>query len=133
MARSLQDGNGKGVTVLQPVSGACSPAPAPCFAPIYGSSAISGSVNLNEGLSYSGSNGGLNNGNPGPVEFTISAAGIGAISNGMFSSFVAGGRRRAPCVGHVRQRDRENRRRICHRRDLHGHRRQRQHMRRYPA
>jgi hypothetical protein len=84
---------GMGISVTAPTGAACTPAPtnAPCFVPTYAAAPITGSQSLNEGIDYTGSNGGAGHGNSGPVDFTISATGIGATSGGQFTNFVASG------------------------------------------
>jgi hypothetical protein len=127
-------GTGNGITVLHPVGTTeCFPATQlPCFTPQYGASPITGSVDLNEGLLYSGSNG-ASGGNDGPVEFTITATGIGNISNGQFSAFVPGSNGAIFAVDLFLSLNGPAGDQWGHHRHLCGHRRQRQHLRGHTA
>jgi hypothetical protein len=80
------------IVVLHP-SGATECAPAtilPCFTPTYGTVSDTPYGTFSQGISYSGSDGGVGHGNAGPLDFTISLTGIGAFDsvNDVFTRFV---------------------------------------------
>ena len=81
------------ITVLAPkTTAACAPASNPCFTPTYASGNATPYGSFNEAFSYSGSNGGVGHGNPGPLDFTIDEANIGAINSlGDFIHFTKNG------------------------------------------
>jgi hypothetical protein len=80
---------GHGITVMAPITSAdCSPAPAPCFTPAYAPGDATPYGTLSEALNYSGQTGG-GHGNPGPLVFTVTGAGVGNVTpEGVFSAFV---------------------------------------------
>jgi hypothetical protein len=93
LATALNAAGGSAVTVTAPVgTAACSPAPSPCFAPVYGSGPATPFGTINEAFSYTGGNG-SGNGNPGPLKFTITLPNIGAVdtTTQQFTAFVTNG------------------------------------------
>jgi hypothetical protein len=84
--------SGQGITVISPVTDtACAPTTAPCFTPAYAPGNATPYGTLNEALNYSGpKGGGTAHGNPGPLVFTVTGAGVGNVTpDGVFSAFVA--------------------------------------------
>lgn len=80
------------IAILHPVGATeCLPATTlPCFTPTYGPVSATPYGSFSQGINYSGSNGGVNHGNDGPLDFTIGLTGIGHVaSDGTFDRFVA--------------------------------------------